>query len=213
MRFETSRFSGKGGVGRSFGFLISHISYLIVLLLLSACGKTDLGKSKPPFLYTGPLIESTNVTTLFSDSAQLKFRVEAPLEQKYENGDIWYRRGVKITFFGPEGEVRNTLRGDVAQYDKQKNLYHVTGDVQVQSAVKKEKVNSEELYYDQNAQRIYTEKFVRIETATEILTGTGLTANRDFSRYTILHPAGDFLLKENSAAPTDTARPAPVRQP
>lgn len=176
-------------------------SWLLALLLglssvgLPAC-KPKFGESTTPVLYTGPLVETRDVVTLFSDSAKLKFKLEAPLEQKYENGDMWYRRGVRLTFFGPDGSVRNHLSGNVGHYDKLHNLYHVRGNVRVRAELKHEQVDTEELFFDQNQQRIYTEKFVRIETATEVLTGTGLTANQDFSRYTILHPTGTFTLKE-----------------
>ena len=164
--------------------------------LLASCRGLDDSAPLKPVLYTGPIVETTNVETLFSDSAQLKFKLRAPLEQKYEQGDMWYRRGVLLTFYDGAGRVQNTLRGNVGHFDKVKDLYHVRGHVQVESAVKKQKLDTEELFFDQNKQRIYTDQFVRIETASEVLTGTGLTANQDFSRYTILHPTGTFTLKD-----------------
>ena len=169
---------------------------LLAGCLLAGCQGLDDSAAQKPVLYTGPIVETTNVVTLFSDSARLKFRLRAPLEQKYEQGDMWYRRGVLLTFFDRTGRVQNTLRGNVGHFDKAKNLYHVKGHVQVQSAVKKQQLDTEELFFDQNKQRIYTDQFVRIETDTEVLTGTGLTANQDFSRYTILHPPGTFALKD-----------------
>lgn len=178
------------GVGRCPLLLVAAC-----LLLLASC-KPKFGDVAKPYLYTGPLVETRDALTLFSDSARLKFKLTAPLEQKYENGDIWYRRGVTVTFYNQQGQPQNTLRGRVGRYDKQHNQYHVRGNVQVQSLVKQEKLDTEELYFDQLKQRIYTDKFVRIETASEVLTGTGLTAAQDFSRYTILHPAGIFALKE-----------------
>lgn len=174
----------------------------LLLLGLGSCQTAGEGEAvQKPVLYTGPIVETTNVLTLFSDSARLKFRLQAPLEQKYDQGDVWYRKGVRLTFYDRQGRAQNTLRGNVGHFDKAQNLYRVRGQVQVESAVKKQQVDTEELFYDQNKQRIYTDKFVRIETATEVLTGTGLTANQDFSRYTILHPTGTFLLKDDNATP------------
>ncbi len=174
------------------GFLRLGALALAFLLLLAGCQGNDDAAPKNPILYTGPIVESTDVVTLFSDSARIKFQLQAPLEQKYEQGDMWYRRGVLLTFYDRAGRVQNTLRGKTGHFDKAKNLYHVKGHVQVKSTVKKQDLDTEELFYDQNKQRIYTDQFVRIETATEVLTGTGLTANQDFSRYTILHPSGTF---------------------
>jgi LPS export ABC transporter protein LptC len=175
------------------------ITNLFALLggALSACqGLADEAAPRKPVLYTGPIVETTNVRTLFSDSARIKFQLRAPLEQKYEQGDMWYRRGVTLTFYDRAGRIQNTLRGNLGYYDKAKNLYRVSGHVRVASAIKKQQLDTEELFYDQNQRRIYTDQFVRIETATEVLTGTGLKANEDFSRYTILHPTGTFALKD-----------------
>ncbi len=174
-----------------------HLRWCVAIGLLTAsCQGLEEAAPQKPVLYTGPIVESTQVVTLFSDSARLKFKLRAPLEQKYEQGDMWYRRGVLLTFYDRAGRVQNTLRGNVGHFDKKKNLYHVRGHVQVESAIKKQRLDSEELFYDQNKERIYTDRFVRIETESEVLTGTGLTANQDFSRYTILHPSGTFDLKD-----------------
>ncbi len=173
-----------------------RLSYLLIGMGAVSCRPPDEETAHKPILYTGPIVESTNVQTLFSDSARLKFKLRAPLEQQYEQGDMWYRKGVLLTFYDREGRIQNTLRGNVGHFDKAKNIYHVRGHVEVVSSVKHERLDTEELFFDQNKQRIYTETFVRIETATEVLTGTGLTANQDFSRYTILHPTGTFTLKD-----------------
>jgi LPS export ABC transporter protein LptC len=174
----------------------SRWSAALVALLITACHASEEEATHKPILYTGPIVETTNVVTLFSDSARLKFKLRAPLEQQYEQGDMWYRKGVLLTFYDRAGQVQNTLRGNVGHFDKAKNLYHVQGHVEVVSSAKHERLDTEELFFDQNKQRIYTDTFVRIETATEVLTGTGLTANQDFSRYTILHPTGTFTLKD-----------------
>lgn len=169
-----------------------------VVLGMLGCRPDDKAP-KRPFLYTGPIVETTDVLTLFSDSARMKFKLRAPLEQKYENGDVWYRKGVLLTFYSRDGRVMNTLRGNLGHFDKQKNTYHVKGHVQIVSAVRKERVDTEELFFDQNRQQIYndTTTFVRIETATEILTGKGLRANKDFSRYSLLKPVGTFTIKDS----------------
>ncbi|UOQ73390.1 LPS export ABC transporter periplasmic protein LptC [Hymenobacter cellulosilyticus] len=106
---------------------------------------------------------------------------------------------MKVTFYSSDGQtVVNTLEGKYAKYDKAKNLYVVRGDVRVANQEKKQKMNTEELFYDRVKAIIYTkpETDVRVETLTEVLTGNGLTANQDFSLYSILNPTGIFTLSE-----------------
>ncbi|WP_149867251.1 LPS export ABC transporter periplasmic protein LptC [Solirubrum puertoriconensis] len=158
-------------------------------------------------VYTGPTIETSNVTTLFSDSARLQGRLTAVVEHTFENGDLVYPKGMNIVFYAKDGTtVVNTLRGNYAKYTRAENVYFVRGDVRVRNEQKQQGMRSEELYYDRPRARIYTNKFVRVETPTEILTGHGLEANEDFSRYKILKPEGVFTI-DQSQAPADSVKP------
>jgi LPS export ABC transporter protein LptC len=175
------------------------LSALLAGTLVSGCKKAEPEKAKGPVEYKGPLLESNNVLTLYSDSAKLQIKYTAPLEQQYENGDKRYPKGIKVEFYGEGGaKVRNTLRGDYGSYDKAKNLYFIRGNVFVSNEEKQQSMKTQRMYFDQVKQLIYTEDSVRIQTPTEILTGKGLTANQDFSRYTILKPAGIFTIDEAS---------------
>ncbi|WP_245328393.1 LPS export ABC transporter periplasmic protein LptC [Hymenobacter aquaticus] len=168
-----------------------------------SCQEKEAEVTKKKVVYTGPAAETTNVLTLLSDSAKLQIRLTAPVEQTFETGDQIYPKGVKVSFYGEGGRtVINTLQGNYAKYDKAKNLYVVRGDVRVANQIKQQKMNTEELFYDRLKAIIYTKPatFVRVETQTEILTGNGLTANQDFSRYSILKPTGVFTINPETPA-------------
>ncbi len=167
---------------------------LLLVLGLAGCdSKTAPG---PPQIYTGPLMETTNVRTLLSDSAKLKFELTAPLEQRFENGDNIYPKGMVVKVYSADGKrmVVNTITANYGKVDKAKNLYIMRGDVRVVNVPQQQRMNTEELFFDQTRQLIYTDSamFVRVETPTEKLTGYGLTANQNFSRYRIKRPVGFF---------------------
>ena len=163
--------------------------------MVTACGSKEM--TGPLTVYTGPLMETTNVRTLFSDSARLKLILTAPLEQNFENGDAIYPKGMKVTFFASDGKtVMNTLTANYGKVDKGKNLYIMRGRVNVANVPNQQVMKTEELFLDRNKQLIYTEPKMAVEVATpaERLTGFGLTANQDFSRYRITKPSGIFAL-------------------
>lgn len=173
-------------------------AFCLLLLLLAAVSgcKTPTRDPDKEVKYTGPLRESINVQTLYSDSAKVKVKVTAPLQQEYENGDAIFPKGIFITFFEEEGKPASTLQANYGRFDKQKDMYVARGNVIVQNIAKQEKLNTEELHWDRQKETVYTDKFVRIETAEEILTGHGLRSNQDFSRYKILKPSGIFSVKQ-----------------
>ena len=171
---------------------------LLAMLGLAGCAERDDGAAKP-IVYSGPLIETTNVETLVSDSARLQLRLTAPLEQQYENGDMLYRKSVHVQVYDKPGTmVVNTMDAKFGKLDKAKQLYTMRGDVRVANVPQQQTLRTEELFYDKLKHRIYTDTAmaVRIQTPTEVLTGYGMEASEDFSRYKIKRPVGTFTLQQ-----------------
>lgn len=167
------------------------------LLVLAGCN--DKAATGPMQVYTGPIMETTNVLTLVSDSAKLKLQLTAPLEQRFENGDAVYPKGMVVTFYSADGKrtVVNTLTARYGKIDKAKNLYTMRGQVEVKNVPQQQRMDTEELFYDQTKQVIFTDSAmaVKVTTPTEYLTGFGLRANQNFSRYSIFSPTGVFALE------------------
>ena len=182
----------------------------LVLLALAGCDKK--AATGPKLIYTGPIMESSNVRTLYSDSAKLKFQLTAPLEQVFENEDRVYSKGVVVTFYSADGKktVINTLTANYAKHDHAKNLYIMRGNVRVVNVPQEQRLNTEELFFDTYKQLIYTDTamFVKVTTPTEYLTGYGLTANQSFSRYRITHPKGIFAAPQSATNPQPTVAPS-----
>lgn len=169
-------------------------------LLLAGCQKTE--EAPAPIQYKGPLLETENVVELLSDSARLHIRLTAPLEQRFENNDILYPKGVNVTFYDKPGKlVVNTLVAKWGKFDNNKQLYIMRGAVKVANVPQQQQLATEELFYNRMQQKIYTDSamFARVQTPTEVLTGYGLTANQDFSSYGIHRPTGTFTLQEAQA--------------
>ena len=143
---------------------------LVALAALSLTGCDKKAVTGPRLVYTGPLMETTNVRTLVSDSAKLKFQLTAPLEQQFENGDMLYPKGMKVTFYSADGlkTVINTLTAKYGKVDKAKNLYIMRGNVQVANVPQQQRMDTEELFYDKTKQLIYTDTamFVKVTTPT-----------------------------------------------
>ena len=172
-------------------------SGLLVALALASC--TEKEEEAAPVVYKGPMIETTNVETMMSDSARLQVRLTAPLEQVYENSDRLYPKSLKVFFFDKPGKiVVNTLDAKYGKMDQAKQLYTMRGDVRVANVPQQQTLKTEELFYDKLKHKIYTDTamFVRVQTPTEVLTGYGLEANEDFSRYKIRRPVGTFTLSQ-----------------
>ena len=168
---------------------------LVLLLTATACKKRPDEQLIP---YNGPLIEVDSVETLYSDSAILRVRLTAPKEYEFQNGNREFPKGLNIVFFNEHGVKSSTLDANTGYYDKEHDIYTARGNVIIKDLLENKKLNTEELHWNPQQDKIYadTNVSVRIQTPTEILIGKGLVTNQNFTKYKILHPIGSFTVND-----------------
>jgi LPS export ABC transporter protein LptC len=152
-------------------------------------------ESKKYVPYTGPILTMYDVNMYFSDSAQVKINLRAPKQEEYLNGDRVFPDGVEIDFYEKTGEISSTLRANEGEYTKVTNVYKVKGNVVITGVKDVKTLETEELEWLPYHKKVKSDKFVKIKTKEEILTGNGLDAAQDFSYYKILKPSGIFYIK------------------
>lgn len=171
-----------------FTFLQRISVYLLIVSLFSSCEKEKVEDANRIKIYTGPVAIAENVETVYSDSARLKLSIKAPLQTEFQTGDREFPKGIEIEFYSLEGQKTTRLTANYARYDKQAAIYIGIGNVVVENFKEKQKMQSEELKFNHIEKTIFTDKFVRVTTPTDVMTGDGLTANQDFSSYKIKRP-------------------------
>ncbi|GEO04229.1 hypothetical protein AAE02nite_18930 [Adhaeribacter aerolatus] len=168
---------------------------LLFLSGLSFCQPAD-EDIKKKVVYKGPMAETHDLLTLYSDSAKLRIKLTSPLQLQYESGDGVYPKGINLVFLDEKGGVNNTVRANYGKYIRQKDMYIIRGNVVVHNPNKEETLRTEELQWDRQTRKIFTEKFVTIQTKEDILKGYGMTANQDFTNWKITKPTGVFTLQQ-----------------
>ncbi|MES2702556.1 MAG: LPS export ABC transporter periplasmic protein LptC [Bacteroidota bacterium] len=142
---------------------------------------------------------ATDVTAIYSQDGKVSMRLFAHDFVRNEHAKRPYidmNRGLRVEFYNDSGEVANVLTADSSRY------YEAQGDIIVWDSVqivskKGEKLNTEELIWNEKMQKFFTEKAVKITTPNDILYGDGMEANRDFTWYKITYPKG--MVKVNKA--------------
>lgn len=132
------------------------------------------------------------VTILYSEKGKVKVRLFANEFVRNEIAKPPYvdmKKGLKMEAFNDSGTVESTLTARYARYyEKEQNILIRDSIVVVNK--KGERLNTEELVWNQKLQKLYTEKFVRITTPTQVMYGDGLEANQDFTWYKIKNIKG-----------------------
>jgi LPS export ABC transporter protein LptC len=174
---------------------------LISVLLAAACtdlSNEELRKRSRDTIQAKETAEQVEIT--YTDSGLLKARLQAPLMIAVKQAKEPYMempKGLKGTFYGNDGAVESYLSSEYAiSYNESKKVI-LRRNVEVLN-VKGERLNTEELHWDQKSGRIYTDKFVQITTAGQIIMGDGMTANQTFTEWEINRYRGTINLQNDS---------------
>ena len=138
-----------------------------------------------------------SVTLLYSDSTQLKVVLKANrmliFNKNVTEPYTLLPKGLFVTFFDDQEKVSATLKANYGiRYDIKKQMeakYAV-------ELINKDgtKLETEKLIWNEVTQRIYTDAFVKITNRKEIIMGTGMESNQDFTKYEIKHVTGQILI-------------------
>lgn len=133
-----------------------------------------------------------DVTILQSENGSLKVRLFAKEFVRNDQAKPPYvdmKKWLKAEVFNDSLKVESILTAKYARfYEKQNNILIRDSIVVVNK--RGEKLETEELVWNQGAKKVFTEKFVKITTPTQVMYGDGLEANEDFTWYRILNPKG-----------------------
>lgn len=146
-----------------------------------------------------PTFSVSGFESVYSDSGRIMIELKAQDLARYEGQNLKYdeyRYGLDVKFFNEDGSVSATLRCSYARFLIEKELWEIKSDVEVDNMNRGEKINTELLYWDMNKELVYSDKFVKITTEDEILTGDGFESNQDFSEWKILKPTGVISIKD-----------------
>ena len=183
---------------------------IVMLLLFSSCGgkKKELGEAITE-RDSLPSMATLGVVTYISDSGVTRYRMEAEEWLMYDRKrpSYWaFEKGVYLEQFDSLFNVDASIKADTAYfYDKQK-LWKLMGNVDIKNR-KGERFNTELLYWNQATEKVYSDRFIRIEQPERIITGYGFDSNQQMTIYQIRNMGGIFYVdEEEQKAPTDSVR-------
>ena len=182
---------------------MNKLLYLLFAeILIGSCGDYA-SKNVAKMLQADTMLftqEGRNVTINYNDSGRLKAKIFAKqlIGYKKDGNDIVRMpKGITGNFYNDEGKAESYLSAEKGISYQTQKITEVSQNVVVMNN-KGEKLNTEKLIWDQKKQIIYTDKFVRITTKNEILTGEGMESKQDFSDWVIKKPRGVISIQDSA---------------
>ena len=154
-----------------------------------------------------PVMDTRGVTTLISDSGVIRYRIKTEEWKVFDrkNPPHWaFEQGIYLEQFDSLFQVQASITADTAYFYNREELWKLVGHVDIKN-LQGERFNTELLYWDQRKQKVYSDRFIRIEQPDRIITGRGFTSNQQMTVYTIHKPEGIFYVEDDAMA-ADTVK-------
>lgn len=143
--------------------------------------------------------EGKNITSYMSQQGKVKGKLRAPYMLRYQADSpyVEFPRTLHVDFYDDSTQIESTVDARYARYREYESKVLLKDSVVVINIMKGDTLRTSELWWDQNEEKFYTDKPVRIYQKDKTIFGTGLRASQDFSSYDIFHITGIVLTSGN----------------
>ncbi len=168
------------------------VAFTIVILLFFV-GCSD-NKIKKVVVNTAvmPQLSSDSITTIVSDSGIIRYKIYAPHWEIFDKIDTpcWnFSEGLRFERFDSLYNVDANIFSKKAVYYTEMELWKLNDSVRAVN-IQGENFETNELFWNQKTQTIYSDSAIKVTQADKIIYGVGFESNQEFTRYTIRKPTG-----------------------
>lgn len=168
---------------------MKHFFFIFIITIILSCSN-DLKEVNE--LFTKEVLkveEAKNVEILYSDSANVKVRITGKKLLRYldkQSPRQEFPEGVYVEFFDNMGKPSSYMEAKYALRNDKDDIIIARDSVVLYNA-QDEKLETSELFWEEESGKIYTSKFVRITQPERGDTsyGVGFESDRNFERFVI----------------------------
>ena len=190
------------------------LAAVMLLSFFTSCSKDKREvvaiKFDPEKSYT---MRAINVSSLISDSGVTRYRMNTKLWYVYgkaKDPHWFFPKGVFVEKFDTLFHSEASMKADTAYFYNQRGLWELDGHVVVKS-LKGERFDTSQLFWDQKAQKVFSNRDIRIQQQEKIIMGKGFESNQEMTEYKIFNTKGVFPINDSpelQGEPTNDSIPA-----
>ncbi len=158
-----------------------------------------------------PRQEATNFETLFTDSGEVRFFLEAPKLLRFETDGkpyVEFPEGIELVKYDSNQEIISSITADYAKQYENEDKWEAKNNV-IATNAQGDTLKTEHLIWEEKTEKIYTEEYVKIIRPDQIITGIGFQSDQSLENWKIKNPKGTIYIdmEDNNAAPPDSTVP------
>ena len=143
---------------------------------------------------TFPTMRTIDVSTTISDSGYTRYHITSPLWLMFEEArePHWnFPGGIFVIQYDNDMKETGTFTADTATFWSQKKLWRFDRNVRMRN-IAGDRFLTEQLFWDQNSRKLYSDSFIHIERSDRVIEGVGFESDENMTDYTIRHHLGIF---------------------
>jgi LPS export ABC transporter protein LptC len=146
--------------------------------------------------------EVKNIQSYLSQEGVVKAKLNAPLMLRYEKDSMYaeFPEKLHVDFFDSTAHKQSWLDSKYGKYFESQNKVYLRDSV-VAINTKGDTLKTQELWWDQQREKFYTDKPYELNTKTRRIHGEkGLEASQDFSNIIFNYPEGVVQVSQSGFA-------------
>ena len=147
-----------------------------------------------------PTVQGTNIQVIYSDSAKVKVQVLAPVYKQYptvERPHMEFEEGLEVFFYNDSARIESEIRADYTIYYMEERLWHATGNVEAKNLVSGDALYTDELFWDENEELIYSDSYTRVISEDNTLYGKkGFRSHQSLSNWQLIGSSGTINVQD-----------------
>jgi len=149
-----------------------------------------------------PVIQTTGFQTIYSDSAVVRLKITGPELKEFAATDdreafIEFTKGLKALFYNKSGGIESSLEAEYAIFWKKIEQFEARTNVIVKNFAEQQELYTEELFWDREEEKIWSDKFVKIITEKGPTYGDdGFESDQNFTKFRIKKSRGQMTVEE-----------------
>lgn len=176
------------------------VTISLVAMFFSCANNSD--QVKDLFLTKNmPVGVAKDTYHVYKDSGLITSKLITPLLKDFSNRKEHpyneFPDGLVLISFTNNGKDSITIKGDYGLSYSKTLISELKGNVVIINHKDKSKLETEQLFWDQNTDYCYSEKKFTLTTETDVVNGIGFESKKDLSKFLAKKTTSQHLINEN----------------
>ena len=143
-----------------------------------------------------------NIEITYTDSGKIQGKIYAAEVNKYDRGEdpyVEFPKGMRVVFYDSLERPSSEIKANYAIYYEKKQLWEARNQVVAENLVNHDKLETEQMFWDQKEEKIYSEKFTRLTNSDGISYGEGgFESRQDMSKWRLKGSSGTLNVNNDN---------------